>query len=117
MKIIIFYTFSFFILFISSQTNSLNDEYFYVKKFYLELMDSIIYSTIVQNSVSSQLMNLLPLEGQQPLIDDEKIMILLSVNINIDTSIRTANLIRGNILTDGSKIIFFYGNSRIDEYN
>ena len=117
MKIIIFYTFSFFILFISSQTNSLNDEYFYVKKFYLELMDSIIYSTIVQNSVSSQLMNLLPLEGQQPLIDDEKITILLSTNIKIDTSIKTSNLIKGNILTDGSKIIIFYGNSRIDEYD
>ena len=118
MKIIIFYTFSFFIMFISSQTNLINDddEYFYVKKFYLEIMNSKIYSTIVQNSVSSQLMNLLPLEGQQPLIDDEKIMILLSANINIDTSIKTSNLIKGNILTDGSKIIIFYGNSRINEY-
>ena len=117
MKIIIFYTFSFFINFISSQTNSLNDEYFYVKKFYLEILDSIIYSSIIQNSVSTELMNLLPLEGQQPLIDDEKITILLSTNINIDTSIKTANLIKGNILTDGSKIIIFYGNSRIDKYD
>ena len=115
MKIIIFYTFSFFINFISSQTNSLNDEYFYVKKFYLEILDSIIYSSIIQNSVSTELMNLLPLEGQQPLIDNEKITILLSANINIDTSIKTSNLIKGNILTDGSKIIIFYGNSRINE--
>ena len=118
MKIIIFYTFSFFIMFISSQTNLINeDDYFYVKKFYLEIMNSKIYSTIVQNSVSSELMNLLPLEDQQPLIDNEKITILLSANLNIDTSIKTSNLIRGNILTDGSKIIIFYGNSRIDEYN
>jgi hypothetical protein len=73
-----------FIEFISSQINQIEDEYFYVKNFYLEIMNSKFYSKIQQNSVSNKFINLLPLENQPTQTDKEKFLILLSVNINID---------------------------------
>ena len=112
-NIIKFNIFLFFIEFISSQINQIEDEYFYVKNFYLEIMNSKFYSKIQQNSVSNKFINLLPLENQPTQIDNEKFTILLSFNINIDKSIKTVNLNKGNIYYDGSYLIIYYGTSRI----
>ena len=102
-----------FIEFISSQINQIEDEYLYVKNFYLEIMNYTFYSKIQQNSVSNKFINLLPLENQPTQIDNEKFTILLSFNINIDNSIRIVNLNKGNIYIDGSHLIIYYGTPRI----
>jgi hypothetical protein len=112
MNIIKFYILYVFIKLISSE-DIFEDKFFYNKKFYLELKNSIFYTTIIQNSVSNELMSLLPLENQQTFFDNEKILIHLSVYINIDKSIKTSNLIKGNIYIDGSNLIIYYGTSRI----
>ena len=114
MNIIKFYILYVFIKLISSE-DIIEDKFFYNKKFYLELKNSIFYTTIIQNSVSNELMSLLPLENQQTFFDNEKILIHLSVYINIDKSIKTSNLIKGNIYIDGSNLIIYYGSSRINE--
>jgi len=116
MNIIKFYLFYIFSKFISSQINITEDEYFYVKKFYIEISDSKFDFKLIQNSASNKLMNLLPLENQQTQIYNESILINLNTNINIDQSIKTFNLNKGNIYTDGSNLIIYYGNSKIIEY-
>ena len=117
MNIIIFYIFYVFIKFILSQINITEDNYFYGKKFYLEIMNSTFYFSIIQNSFSNELINLLPLENQQLYIENEKILIHLNINIKINISITTTYLNKGNILTDGSNLIIYFGNSTINQYS
>ena len=53
MNIIKFYILYVFIKLISSE-DIFEDKFFYNKKFYLELKNSIFYTTIIQNSVSNE---------------------------------------------------------------
>lgn len=112
MKIFKFNIILIFIKFILSENNIVEDNN---NKFYFEYINSIFYISIIENSVTNQLMNMLPLENKNIQKDDEKILVFLNYNINLTNSTKTTYISKGNILIDGYNLIIYYGSTKFTQ--